>query len=726
MSLGSAVEAILGVARSSGLADKVEKAVADSATKGLETLGDAARKKVEGLIGKHAPEMTADQHGAVLDGALKSVAGDAEGAARTLADKGLHDGAARLEELLKTPEKPPAADAGTTDDGPAEPTTQPPADEQPDPTTSDDAAARLDQGPPPFADAEQLAERLDKPDIRPAGAGGDPAKSPSDPDDPQSPGDGGGGDDGPEAATDVRLNGAQVELVGEGVRILAEQVVLFDQAGDGAGSDNPIALKHDRPNRRLLINAAVGGQGGGDDIFGYDTVYIGGSELAVQGTLTAADGGTLQFGALTVDGPLTATGLVTAQAGADVTGRLSVRGTGATLDIAAPAGSTGLSVSGKTSLSGELSAPSLKVSGATQLGEQGKAGGDLTVYGKLTVPAGLDTDNGLNVTGDAELHDGLTVTGASALNGGLTVTGASLLHGTLTVDDASALNGGLTVTGTVSGDSVGLDVRGPARVRGLTIASADGTSAADLTVDAANGLQVSRAVKLKSSLRVTNGTTLGKKLTISAGGAGITGDVTITGKLTIGNPPIDVGARLGQTDGRPDKVAAMLALMQAPLIKIGSPATVGTVGATTLAASRKLSLDVSSTTLPGLTLNLPAAQGGSALLLVQMSNGQQWQGDGSTKHSTTGTTPADDGYPFPTARRWGLVCYQDQGDGAFRYWSVRGGQAAALPIVPGTSVFFGMNDSTSGFGDNDGVAAIDVFLYVPGVTSLDDLPISMV
>ncbi len=226
-----------------------------------------------------------------------------------------------------------------------------------------------------------------------------------------------------------------------------------------------------------------------------------GSDLTVGGTkftVAQATGNTDIDGTLTVDGATTLSGNVDAQGGLDVTGSdLTVGGTKFT--VAQATGNTDidgtLTVDGNTTLGDDNTADAVTVNGGlSQTGTQ-----------QVRFAGNLDAQSGLDVTGSDLTVGGTKFTVAQA-------TGNTDIDGTLTVDGATTLSGNVDAQG-------GLDVTGSDLTVGgtkFTVAQATGNTDIDgtLTVD--------------SGATVTAG-----GLEVSAGGAAITGNSSVTGAFNL-------------------------------------------------------------------------------------------------------------------------------------------------------------------------------------------------
>jgi hypothetical protein len=158
----------------------------------------------------------------------------------------------------------------------------------------------------------------------------------------------------------------------------------------------------------------------------------------------------------------------------------------------------------------------------------GSFGGDVGVVGSLTggslVTAGIATIGGnatiggtLNVTGLLSAN-GINAASNVAVSGTVNVTGATSLT-TLSTSGLAAFGGNVTVAGTLG-------------VTGVLTANTNASVGGSLTVSA--GLTVSSGgASISGNSTITGTLTMSGQLTVSAGGAAITGNSTITGTLNV-------------------------------------------------------------------------------------------------------------------------------------------------------------------------------------------------
>ncbi len=269
--------------------------------------------------------------------------------------------------------------------------------------------------------------------------------------------------------------------------------------------------------------ATTPGTGEGENYLGTsDTTDL---VIATSGTERI---GIASTGEVTVAEGLTVSGNVDAQSGLDVTGSdLTVGGTKFTVDDA----------TGNTDIDGTLT-----VDGNTTLGDDNTAD-TVTVNGRLSqtgtqqvrFSGNVDAQSGLDVTGEDLTVGGTKFTVAQA-------TGNTDIDGTLTVDGATTLSGNVDAQG-------GLDVTGSDLTVGgtkFTVAQATGNTAIDgtLTVDGATTL--SGNVDAQGGLDVTGSdlTVGGTKFTVSdaTGNTDIDGTLTVDGGATVTAGGLEVSA----------------------------------------------------------------------------------------------------------------------------------------------------------------------------------------
>ena len=225
---------------------------------------------------------------------------------------------------------------------------------------------------------------------------------------------------------------------------------------------------------------------------------------------------------------------------------------------------TGSDVEPIISLKDNVKIPeTLSVSGDTRLLD------DLTVTGGTSLLGGLSVTSGLCVLGDTILSGDLTVTGNTVLEG-FGLDGDTEIDGTLTVTGGTSLLGGLSVTSglCVLGDTI---LSGSLDVFGVTVLNDDllvnnfgdttltgnfSAGSGSFTVDQSanttinSSLHVFGPAVFESDLAVYSGASISGYLTVSDGASitslNTTEDVdlfnTTTGKITLGNGPVDISA----------------------------------------------------------------------------------------------------------------------------------------------------------------------------------------
>lgn len=197
-------------------------------------------------------------------------------------------------------------------------------------------------------------------------------------------------------------------------------------------------------------------------------------DVTDQGPLVTAPGGNLSVSGTLSAGAITASGHLTVNSGADITGALEVHG--GDLNITGGEHITGnLVVDGGTTLRSTHITDGLNVDIGLVVT------GWATVSGGLTVDTGLVSNGHLTVNSDADVTGGLTVAGTTTLAGSLGVSGPATFYssgspvlstslgvvhiyappgqlsalevqgGGLSVAGNATINGNLTVTGTING-----------------------------------------------------------------------------------------------------------------------------------------------------------------------------------------------------------------------------------------------------------------------------------
>jgi hypothetical protein len=222
-------------------------------------------------------------------------------------------------------------------------------------------------------------------------------------------------------------------------------------------------------------------------------------------------------------------------------------------------------------------------------GASGYAAADLVIAAltatSVTASAAITAGTGLTVTsggatitagGLAVSADGATITGATSVTGaisasttitagtGLTATtgGLTVSAGGATITGATAVTGAISASTTVTAGtgltvtSGGASITGTAAVTGAITASTTVTAGTGLTVTS-GGLTVSAGgAAITGAVSASTTVTAGTGLTVSAGGAAITGNSSVTGKLTFTNEINEVkeysgaGAHVLNTDGK--------------------------------------------------------------------------------------------------------------------------------------------------------------------------------
>ena len=168
--------------------------------------------------------------------------------------------------------------------------------------------------------------------------------------------------------------------------------------------------------------------------------------------------------------------------------------------------------------------------------------GDVSLHNELTVDGNATITTDLTVNGNSALTGNSVVSGDAGVTGTFDLSGAAALHSTLDVDGNTTLKKELGVTGnaTVSGWAgikQSLDVSGASAlhstldVDGNTVLKKELGVTGNATVSGWAGikrtLDVSGATFLHNTLKVSGQSTLDSRVTITAGGASVTGPVDV-------------------------------------------------------------------------------------------------------------------------------------------------------------------------------------------------------
>lgn len=246
-----------------------------------------------------------------------------------------------------------------------------------------------------------------------------------------------------------------------------------------------------------------------------------------------------------VGGTLTVTGLTTLNGGLGVTGGTTTD----TLAVTSTSTFTGLATfNGGAVVNGGLTTDSIVNTGA--LDQQGNISNstgnvvisdNLNVNGDVAVTGSLDQQGAIfNSTGNVTVGDNLVVTGNSTVQGNSTVNGDLQVDGYATfsgpwawvqndlyVDDNTILRGAIYNDGGANGGAVYVN-------DALTVTGATklGSSLAVTGATTTNGITNTGNIGT-TTLTTTGSATIGNGLIVSAGGASITGNSTVTGTLGV-------------------------------------------------------------------------------------------------------------------------------------------------------------------------------------------------
>jgi|GEM_PF-2717694 len=248
----------------------------------------------------------------------------------------------------------------------------------------------------------------------------------------------------------------------------------------------------------------------------------------ITGLLSANNGLTVNGGALTVGdvlkaqkGTIISGAKLDAQAGASITGDLTVTGKATVTDLLTA--SKGLTVNG----------------GALTLGDVLKAQKGATISG-----AKLDAQAGASITGDLTVTGKSTITDLLTASKGLTVNG-----GALTLGDVLKAQKGATISGAKLDAQAGASITGDLTVTGKATITDLLTASKGLTVN--GGALTVNAV---NPLNAQGGATISGAPLNALNGASITGDLKVTGKtdvtnlLTVKNLVVDGNVGIGTMD----------------------------------------------------------------------------------------------------------------------------------------------------------------------------------
>lgn len=334
-----------------------------------------------------------------------------------------------------------------------------------------------------------------------------------------------------------------------------------------------------------------------------------------------------------------------------------------------------LRVAGQARISGDTALDAaLTVTGASTLTGAVTAGGDLRVDGTLTVGGATELDGTLAV------HDSVTVDGSVTIDGSVIVNATVTVDGTLTVEGTSTLGGALTANDTAQ-------------------------FARDVTIEG--------PLTARAAVQLAAGATADGALVVTAGGAHITGGLTVDGR--------DISALLDRLTTLEARLT-MLTTATMPALKIAGAEAIAPSPTATIQAGPAASFTVAAAALPGLTLAFAPGARGTGFVSVWADHGQSWTYAALTLSPTPVTAitgqaqPSGTAFTFPAVAQWGLTCFQPGGAGGItRYWPVTATRADAPDVFAvdlGGVLCLAMNDQPGGYGDNSGNARIHVALAV--------------
>jgi fibronectin-binding autotransporter adhesin len=244
-----------------------------------------------------------------------------------------------------------------------------------------------------------------------------------------------------------------------------------------------------------------------------------GSSLAleVSGTIVTSGSVTINDGGLTINNNtglvVNSNGITVTSGGASITGLVSAI-SGLTVAGAALTSQNSTILSGSTTTSGSLEVGG----GGTFTAGAGTFSGQLTANGALIVGNGVLNVNNGDISGSANIRAGGAITGSN-----LNIVSSATIGNGLTVSAGTAAVQALT--------STGVNVTGNISGSGTLQSGGAATLAGGLTVTGA-ALNASAVAVSASALNITND--------ISARSGSFSGDVTITGNLTVLGTPTQI------------------------------------------------------------------------------------------------------------------------------------------------------------------------------------------
>lgn len=332
-------------------------------------------------------------------------------------------------------------------------------------------------------------------------------------------------------------------------------------AGNGA-SKSSIAFKNGAGTEIKSIDLSANFvQNSGDTMTGKLTISAGGASIA--GGLTATGGASIT-GKTSITGTLGVSDKITGGNGLSITGATTLEG------LSAGATSlTSLGVSGASTLNTLTVSSTSNLQGETTIGQANSTATNLKVNGSQTISKNLTitgnlTTNGNTTLGNAAGTDTLTVNAKATLNGsisatnGLTISGGTVdiqvsttignadtdtltVNATPTFKTAVGIEKSLNVTEDIAAKNItatgALSVSSSATIGGMGKINGGlqvyGTIGKNLD-GAGLGLYVQNGIEGASTLKIGSTSTFGGKLTVSTGGASITGNTEIkSGTLTV-------------------------------------------------------------------------------------------------------------------------------------------------------------------------------------------------
>jgi hypothetical protein len=265
---------------------------------------------------------------------------------------------------------------------------------------------------------------------------------------------------------------------------------------------------------------------GNINIFGNDVnngnLSVGNGFILTTGSLTLSSGNiTLTNGNITASG----TGIGSFSGSLTAGGKLTVNNS-AGADISGPLVITGGGTSSITATQYTVTSPTTTITANTQLNLNSTS--DINIIGGTIDLTG--TTNTITASVRNDIKGGLYVTGATDISTSLNVQTSTTVGTTLTVGGNTTINGGLTVTGGILSIT---NNNGATMTGNLALTNGNLTVAGTTTIEGVT--QINDNLIVTGSLQLSLGTTFNNLVTITSGGLNITGSsgATITGATTI-------------------------------------------------------------------------------------------------------------------------------------------------------------------------------------------------